>query len=60
MSAQENSADEEIMGHLLAEDVAIFALKQIARGRKDCGRPIAGRTSQHLARTALVALQEDW
>lgn len=59
MNDQKNSALDEQRA-LVAEDISVFTLKQIARGRKDCGRPLGGQYAQHLARLALVSLQEDW
>ena len=49
------TADERIFtGRLL--DVAV----RIARGRHDCGRPLAAETARQLAREALTKLGEDW
>lgn len=44
--------------HLIAEDAAIYALKLIARGREDCGRPLGGETARRIARETLAALKE--
>jgi hypothetical protein len=46
--------------HLIAEDAAVHALRLIARGRRDNGRPISAETARTVARETLTALQEAW
>lgn len=43
-----------------AADAVLAALRQIACGRKDCGRPLAGEASRQIAREALVKIGEKW
>lgn len=47
---------------LAATEIAILrdAMKAIARGRHDNGRPIAAETARQLARETLHALKVDW
>lgn len=46
----------------LAEQIGtiLIALGAIARGRTDCGRPLAGETARLLAREAFVESGLDW
>jgi len=46
--------EREFIARLL--DVAV----RIARGRHDCGRPLAAEAARQLARDALTKLGEDW
>ncbi len=46
--------EREFIARLL--DVAV----RVARGRHDCGRPLAAETARQLARDALTKLGEDW
>ena len=39
---------------------AIKTLRQIARGREDCGRPYSGSAAQDMARTSLLEMGEDF
>ena len=52
--------EQELGKALIENDVALFALKQIARGKKNCGLPLPRETAQQIARISLVALGEDW
>ena len=45
---------------LIENEAATYALSLIAKGRKDCGRPIAAGVAQQIARETLVALGVDW
>ncbi|KKM39532.1 hypothetical protein LCGC14_1564380 [marine sediment metagenome] len=36
------------------------ALVEIARGRKDCGRPLGGQVAMQVARVALKNMGYDW
>lgn len=56
----EHQLNDDIEGHLIVGDLAVFALKLIARGRKPNGKPMPGEDAQEIARKVLVALQEDW
>lgn len=47
-------AEKEFLTRLL--DVAV----RIARGRHDCGRPLAAEVARQLAREALTKLGEKW
>lgn len=38
----------------------IDALRKIARGRTDCGRPLGGETARKLARDVLFDTQINW
>lgn len=40
--------------------VMLDALRIVALGRMDCGRPLAAETSRQVARRALTALGETW
>lgn len=55
MSLHENIASA-IHGH---NELAV-ALSKIARGRPDCGRPIAAEAARQIARGVLTALEMDW
>lgn len=35
-------------------------MKMIARGRTDCGRPLAGEIARNEARMALIDIDDDW
>ena len=41
-------------------DTVLAALRRIARGRKDCGRPLGGEQARQIARAALVKIGEGW
>lgn len=36
------------------------ALREIARGRPDCGRPLGGEVARQIARRTLLGIGEDW
>ncbi len=55
MSFREHVKDA-IAGH----NALALALSKIARGRDDCGRPLAGEKARQLARDTLVELGLDW
>lgn len=40
--------------------VMLDALRVVALGRTDCGRPLAAEKSRQVARSALTALGETW
>ena len=48
--------------HEAAERIEVLeaALGEIARGRNDCGRPLAAETARQLARDALIRLGAGW
>lgn len=43
-----------------AADKVLAALRAIAKGRADCGRPLAAEKARQIARECLVAIGEDW
>ena len=45
---------------LIEHSAAIEALASIARGRRDCGRPLGGETSRQIARMTLAAIDHPW
>lgn len=44
----------------MSDFAAIEALVEIARGRRDNGRPLGGEDARQIARKALVAMEIDW
>lgn len=54
------SLKENIAAAIEGPNVLAVALSKIARGRTDCGRPIAAEAARQLARGALTDLGLDW
>jgi len=52
----QKSIASAVSGH----NALAVTLSQIARGRADCGRPIAAEDARQLARGALIELGLDW
>jgi len=49
-----------IIKHMHDYDRLVMAMKEIAAGRLDCGRPLAAETSRQIARKVLVSIGEGW
>ena len=54
------SAACDAMPPVSASDTIRDALIAIARGRSDCGRPLAGEVARQASRRALTAIGVDW
>jgi hypothetical protein len=52
--------DEALAEYMIRDAAKTEALAAIARGRKDCGRPVSAGTAQQIARMVLIATGGTW
>jgi hypothetical protein len=53
-------AHQRTQSNIEPGDVALEVLGEIARGRKDCGKPLNAEEARQLARTTLMSLGRMW